>query len=197
MTVTDKEIRLQRAQVQRDLANGMGTIDHTQDALLPARLGQPLKREPYGGLADDSVKDSHADVQPIGLGLGHHGLEPLDELIVADGELVLDLDGADRGRLAEMDDGVFDSTIDGREVNDYVAFAEHQVPEDGVDARRGVADKDALFRGRLEEPGDGLAGLVQQNGTIPTDEHVGVRFSFVLESAQLILDETGICTKGA
>lgn len=175
----------------------MGTINHTQDALLPAGLDQPLKREPYAGLADDGVKDSHADVQRLSLGLGHHGQEPLDELIVADGELVLDLDGADGGRLAQMDDGVFDSAVDGREVDDHVAFAEHQVPEDGVDAGRSVADKDALFCRRLEKPGDGLAGLVQQNGPIPTEEHVGIRFSFVLESAKLSLDESGICTHGA
>lgn len=197
VTVANKEIRLQLAQIQRDLSDAMGTVNQTQHLMRPAGFHQLLEREPDSRVADDGIEDGNAGVQPVRLGLLDGLLEPPDQLVIANGIPVLDLESPDGGHLGQGDDRLLEGAVDGGEVNDHVALLEEQVPQDRVDARRGILDEHALLHGDVQELGHGGAGLVQSLGKLPADEGVRTRFSGILELAEGGADRGGICPKRA
>ncbi|KAL2000005.1 hypothetical protein VTN02DRAFT_3668 [Thermoascus thermophilus] len=192
MTVAGEEIRLQLSQIQRNLSDAVGAIDQTQHALLPANPHQLLEREADPGVAHDGIKDSNADTESIRFGFPDRLLEPPDQLLVADGVPVLDLDAPDGGALGQRDDGPLDGPVDGGEVDDDIALLEEQVPQDGVDARRRILDQHALLRGDVQEFGHGGARHVQALGQLPAEEHVRTRLIGILELAESVADGRGI-----
>lgn len=192
MTIASKEIRLQLSKIQRDLSDSMGAINQTQHPLLLANPNQLLEREADPGVAHDGIKNSNANIKSIRFSFVDSLLKSPDQLLIADGVPVLDLDSPDGGHLGQRDNGLLDGPVDGGEVDDHIALLEEQVPQDGVDARRRILDQHALLRGDVQEFGHGGAGHVQALGQLPAEERIRTRFIGILELAESVADGRGI-----
>lgn len=193
MTIADEEIRPQPTQVERDLADGVGAIDQAEDFLSPARFDQGLKRESDTGDTDDGVEDGDLDVQALAAGGGDGVAESPHDLGVGDGEVVLDLDGAQRRRLRAVGDRVLDGAVHGVEVDEDIAWRKDEVVQDGVHARRRVLHEDDLLGRRMEQCGQSGLGFGEQLPASEADEEVRSRLRDFLKRAERIADGAGIC----
>lgn len=197
VTIRREEIRLQSTQIQGNLPDPMCPVHNAQDPLGATRLDQPLKREPHARQTDNRIKHRNTNRQPLRRSTRHDLQELPHQLVMANGELVLDLAQLQRRGLSQRDKGLLDSAVHGVEIHQHIALLEDKVAQDGVDARRGVLDEHALVGGHIEQRGHGAAGFVYQLGLDVPDERIRTGLHLRLEVSQSCLHCNGICAKRA
>lgn len=153
VTIARKKVRIQFLQIKLEHPNPMSTINQTQHPLLPTNPHQVLKREPNPRDTNDGLK--HRDLRSAALTLNflHLRTKLLHQFVVRDWKLILYFPPLSGCRLLHSLDRLPNSTIDGIEVDDHITRRENQVPENCVNARRGVLDKDAFVYGDIQVGG--------------------------------------------
>lgn len=144
MAVRDEKVRLKLAHVEMNVPNTVSTIDHTQDALLPADGSEPLEGEAHTRIANDGIEDSRANHEPFSTSLLDDIPEPLLEVALRNGILKGHFPGLEGRVFLQRDQAFLHGAVDGLEIDDYFTGLEVQVVQDGCDAGSGVFDKDTF-----------------------------------------------------
>lgn len=120
VAIAHEEVWLELAQVERDLPHCMRAVNHAEDFLAPTQFNKGFERESDPGLTDDGVEDGDLHVQSLPTS-GDDGVAELPyDFGMGDGEFVLHLECAQRGRLREVGNGVLDGTVHGVEVDEDI-----------------------------------------------------------------------------
>jgi hypothetical protein len=140
VAIAHKEIGIELTQVQRNMANAVSSVDHTQDAVLLAHPCQALEWEANSWNRDDSIEDGDSRNIAI-VDDARDGLrEGIEDVGMSAGESVSKIlagaDLAQRDLRVGLDDrskSFLNGAIDGVEVENAVLLLVHQIPQDCVD----------------------------------------------------------------
>jgi hypothetical protein len=176
------------------MSNPMRSVNAAQNTLAFTLLCEPLKREPDTRQCTDSIKNGNFGLQAFFFELFNRLNKPLYNLLMLARELVsLNLLRPDiRLRLHNRSDRLLARTVDGVEVNDYIAGLVDEIPEHGVDAEGGILDEDTSLSRDVQEVGTGNPGREEVFFILVAHEFVGGCFGEVLEMAELVADGEGV-----
>jgi hypothetical protein len=210
VAVRHEEIGIKAREVEFDMSDSMRPVNTAQHVLFFTRLGEPLKGHTYARHADHGVEYGDLDFPTFLFDLLDRAVELADQPVILNGVRVSNLDGLGRRGLGDVCHRFLACAVDGGEVEDVVGCLKGQVAQDGVDAGRGVGEKDQGFGGSVEELialGRGkwigsdvylchcFAGLVEKRRVFVAKERVGTRLGSVLKAAHLITDGLGVRTE--
>lgn len=200
VAVGDEEIRVQRGQVQRDLADAVGTVDQTEDAFFLANCGQSLEGDADTRHGGDGVEEGHTGVLAFCAG-GRNGRSEKRN-IVGIGDWILRCDyavGNKASGVANVGDGLVASTIYSAEAQNFVVavLVPRDVAENSVDGCGCVGDKHAVVYWGIDKGSNGGAGLVQIVIVGVADEGIRATLLLVLEMVGFLPDCARIAAIGS
>lgn len=164
VAVGDEKVGVERGEVQRDLADAMGTVNQAEDAFFLADCGQSLEGDADTGHGGDGVKEGNAGSLALCTGSGN-GLAETGN-IVSIGDWIVSLDSAVGNKpsgVVNVGDGLVARAVDGVERQDLVVavLVPWDVTENSVDGCGCVGDKHAVVYWGIDKGSNGGAGLVQ------------------------------------
>ena len=147
---------VERAEVERQHAGGVGAVDERVDAVRAQLSNDPLDREDERGLAGDVIDEQEA--RAVG-DFREHALDDGVGRVDREG----DVDGDDLRAVERADEveGVARGVVFVRGDEELVVLVEVERAEDGVDAGGGVGDEGEVVGRSAEEVGQHGAGGVE------------------------------------
>jgi hypothetical protein len=147
VTVAHEKVGVELGQIQRDLSDPMGSIDHAQNVIFFAHLGDPLKGKANSRDRNDSLEHADLGCQTIvqdsrnRLGQGVEDLRVGTRQCIGKVLPMPDLSKLElRICLNQGDQGFLNGPIDGVKIDDTVVLLVDQITQDRIDAyaiRRG------------------------------------------------------------
>lgn len=134
-----------------DLPNTVGAINHTQDTFLPANSYEPFEWESDTRHANNRVKNSSPNLEPLLASLPNDITEPTLKFILSDRVLELDFPSLKRTVFHQGDNAFLHGAIDWVKVNQGFSGLEIQVIEHSCHTRRGVLDENTFIPRGVEE----------------------------------------------
>ena len=198
MQITSPKVRLHSTQIHLDHADPVRSIHDTQHAEFPTRLDELFPREPNPRHTHHGIEHRCLDGQTLFLlDFFHESCEPIHDVIMRNGQVVLHLPELDRGALGQREEAIFDRSVDGIEVDDDVGGSKRDVVEDGGDGGGGILGEGEGGGGDVEERGQLRQRFAAEGGRGPADEEVGARFGQGLVRLQGRADGEGIRAVGS
>ncbi len=181
MAVCNKEVRVQRSKVERDVANPVSTVYERKHTVRSAKIRKPFEGHPNARQSSDGVEDSHLRFLPARSYLAEGGFEQLAQLIIGDGIGILDPAGLRRRRLPNIAYGFLTRAIDRGEVDNHILRSKDQIPKDGVDASSCIRYEHAGFHRGIQVLGDGLSRSIDMLWVLVANGCIWSCFGFGLE----------------
>ena len=141
MAVAGEKIRVQGAQVERDMAYAMGAVNAAEDAEILARTGEALKRNTAARHAGNGVKEGNSDPTTLCLLMLDDANELIDQPVVLYGIDEVDLRSAYGRCFSKVLNCLLASAIDCARVDNDISGLVLQTTQYRVDRCSGIGDQ--------------------------------------------------------